>query len=297
MRKLVFVVAVLALLAGAGKASAANVVLEGGATRENGTIKLVSNPTTPFSAVAVKDLRNLQLGEIKFLGAQFNVTDDGCAGGSPRFVLMLDDGRAVNVALGPAPSFNTCALNTWITSGNLVGQLEGCRWHVTSPVNLADPCLDAQELQALASRTVTEIRLVVDAGWAFADGEQTVLVRNVVGHRNVAAPTIGNRMSPGRACHALRAAMTPAVFASTFGSLNANGRNAHGKCASMMAHLKKSGMMPVSTAVLVGALATCKASGASGAALASCVLAQLQAVAPSVQRFTAANGKRKGKKK
>ena len=97
-------------------------------------------------------------------------------GGSPRFALNTSAGN-VFVYLGDLPSF-TCPGGVQQSSGNLIGNEDACRYD-TSQIQPGTQCntysgtvvlLDALGLQ------ITGIQLVVDAGWAFADGEQTVVV-------------------------------------------------------------------------------------------------------------------------
>lgn len=298
MRKLlVTLMTAVVALALAAPATAATVTLFGGATQQTGAVQLVSNladtdTANNFSGIRITGLGDLQLSELKVLASEFNVTDDGCGGGSPRFVLILDDGRAVNVAFGPAPSFTGCTLNAWQNSGNLIGQTEGCRWHVTSPPALADPCMTLAEIEALGARTITEVLVVVDSGWFFTDQEQTILIRNVLINRTIAVSTLTG-LNPSKACKAQRDLMGPAAFAALYGTATSNQKNAHGKCVSAMAHARSSGTLAVAQATIMSAAASCKADGKSGRALGACVKAQVQAF---VNTQTTRAGK-KGKKR
>ena len=282
-RLLITLTTALAALVLAAPSYAATVTLFGSATQESGHVKLVSDlsdasTANDFGGISITGLGGLTVGGLEFLGAQFNVTDDGCGGGSPRFVLVLDNGAAVNVALGNPPSFTSCPLNQWISSGSLVGQFEGCRWHITSPPALADPCLTAAELQVFASRTITEIRLVADAGWFFADKEQTVLVRNVLVNGTLVGGTVKNgALNPARTCRAMQDVMTASAFRTAFGT-NANGRNAFGKCVSIMAKAKQGGTLAAFQTAVLNAVNACKASGATGAALTHCVVDDVRAM-------------------
>jgi hypothetical protein len=83
--------------------------------------------------------------------------------------------KNIFVYIGPPPNYVGCAQG-WLSSGNLVGtgsavdtgQIGG------SPY---DPIAHAQT--AYGSYPVTGIQLVADAGWAFTDLIQTVLIDNV----------------------------------------------------------------------------------------------------------------------
>ena len=184
---------------------------------------------------------------IATLSTELNVTDDDCSGGSPRFQIQVQTpsgAKNVFVYLGPAPSFTGCSPNVWIASGNLIGSTDG-RFD-TSQVQAGTQVSTYAQAQALVgSYQVTGISLVVDSGWAFADKEQTVMVRNVKindstfftpGGTNP-GPGQGNGKSPAKACKQLRADMGVDAFRAAFGT-NHNGRNAFGKCVSKMARMK-----------------------------------------------------------
>ncbi|OGH48045.1 MAG: hypothetical protein A3A51_02625 [Candidatus Levybacteria bacterium RIFCSPLOWO2_01_FULL_39_10] len=127
------------------------------------------------------------LADLTTLSTDFNVTDDDCGGGSPRFQVRIDfdnDGVVsagdanVFVYLGPSPNYTGCTPNTWVPSGNLVtdpnpvwdtGQVGGTFY---------DTYADAVTLTA--GLNVLRISLVVDSSWMFGDVEQTVLVDNVL---------------------------------------------------------------------------------------------------------------------
>src|SRR5207244_1340575 len=62
------------------------------------------------------------------LGTDFNPTVGGCGGGSPRFSIQLASGKNVFVYLGPSPNFTGCTLNSWQSSGNLIGNNDTGRY-------------------------------------------------------------------------------------------------------------------------------------------------------------------------
>jgi hypothetical protein len=251
VRKLV--TSALVALAGlvfAGPAAAQTFTLEGGATNEGTHIKLVSDATHPSSAIAFSMPAGTTFADIETLSAEYNVTDDDCGGGSPRFQLTLDDGKNVFAYFGPSPTFTGCTANTWLATGNLVGNNEACRWD-TSQVAPGTQCTTYDAARTLlASRVVSSVRLVVDSGWRFADGEQTVLVRNVVVDGVTAGPT---GMNAAQTCRELRESMGETAFRNEFGT-NINKRNAFGKCVSRMATMKAAERREVANAA-----ATCKA--------------------------------------
>ena len=244
------VIGVAAVLTGA--ALAATGTPFGGATTSNGVLTLVSNTGDSGSANDASGANFTGTGVTTFssiatLSTEFNVTDDDCSGGSPRFQIQVQTpsgAKNVFVYLGPAPSFTGCSPNVWIASGNLIGSTDG-RFD-TSQVQAGTQVSTYAQAQALVgSYQVTGISLVVDSGWAFADKEQTVMVRNVKindstffipGGTNP-GPGEGKGKSPAKACKQLRADMGPDAFRAAFGT-NHNGRNAFGKCVSKMARMK-----------------------------------------------------------
>ena len=122
----------------------------------------------------------------------------------------------------------------------------------------------AQANALVGSLQVTGISLVVDSGWAFADKEQTVMVRNVKindstfftpGGTNP-GPGQGNGKSPAQACKQLRADIGADAFRAAFGT-NHNGRNAFGKCVSKMARMKSDDARAAAVTRIEQAVAKC----------------------------------------
>ena len=307
MRKLITTLtAVAAALALAAPATAATATLFGGATKEGNNVQLVSNladasATNDFSGISITGLGDLQLSELQTLSSKFNVTDDGCGGGSPRFVLILDNGTAVNVAWGPSPNFTGCQLNAWIDTGNLVGQTEGCRWHITSPPAQADPCMTPQEIAALGSRTITEVRVIVDSGWFFSDQEQTALVCDIRINNMLLVPCAGETPAPAtknaaQACRQQRTLMGTAAFAQLWGT-NVNKRNAFGKCVSAMAKAKKNGEAADFQTAILAATLLCQAEGKTGAELGTCVKSRTSAARADALKAKKTTKATKGKRK
>lgn len=113
--------------------------------------------------------------------------DDSCAGGSPRFQVNVedpdsDDEGNIFVYIGPPPGYTGCPPSVWLNTGDL---LEGINPIDTSQLDggtFYDPYATA--LTKYGDYVVTGVQLVVDAGWAFADGEQTARVDNtdIAGH-------------------------------------------------------------------------------------------------------------------
>ncbi len=180
MRKILMgATAVIVSLAMAIPALAAE-SLFGDATVANGSVTLVSDATPGWGGIALDDANGLTFSNLTTLSADFNATDDGCAGGSPRFQINVDVGggdvRNIFAYMGTEPNY-TCALNTWTNSTNVVG---GTRFIDTSQLpggTFYDTY--AHALATYGSYPITGIQVVVDSGWAFTDGEQTVLIDNI----------------------------------------------------------------------------------------------------------------------
>ena len=126
------------------------------------------------------------LADLTTLSTDFNVTDDDCGGGSPRFQLRIDfdnDGvvgagdKNIFVYPGPYPNFTGCTPNTWTSTGNLVTDSDK-RWD-TGQVGGTFYDTYANAVALTAGLKVLRISMVVDSSWMFGDSEQTVLVDNI----------------------------------------------------------------------------------------------------------------------
>jgi|SRR3989344_202754 len=175
-----------------GVFAAPSFTLFGGASNVAGEISLVSDlsnvdPADDFSGIRFDGTLPATLAGLATLSVDYNVTDDDCAGGSPRFQVRVDmdmDGvvsagdKNVFVYLGPLPSFTGCTPNTWVSSGNLVTDPD-LRWD-TGQVGGTFYDSYANATTLTAGKSVLRISLVVDSAWVFGDSEQTVLVDNAV---------------------------------------------------------------------------------------------------------------------
>jgi hypothetical protein len=309
MKRLIVTLAAMAALVIAPAAWAADgATLFGGATQNaDGSVQLVSNTgdaatTNDFSGVSFPVPSGTTFGSLTTLSAQYNVTDDDCGGGSPRFQINVG-GKNVFVYFGPSPSFTGCAQNTWSSTGNLVGTSDACRVD-TSQLPGGKQCSTWAEAVALiGSQAVTGIQLVVDSGWFFADKEQTVLVRNVTINGTTfltqpSQPGGGGQVNAAKLCKAQRSSMGSASAFNELWGTNANDRNAYGKCVSAVAHARNAGKTQQQ---ILDAITACKAQGKSGAALGACVAATdgVAATKTEAQERAAQNkgkGKGKGKK-
>jgi hypothetical protein len=128
----------------------------------------------------------LPWSDLDMLQIDYNVTDDDCGGGSPRFQINVDttgdgvsDGN-VHVAIGPSPNFTDCAPG-WQSTGNLIGNEDSGRYDYSQFGG--SPFTRYSNVPAsVQAGTVVGIQVVVDGSWNTAatggDGEQTVLVDN-----------------------------------------------------------------------------------------------------------------------
>lgn len=231
-------------------ALAATVTPFGGATVNDGILTLVSNTgdagsTNDASGATFTDVGVTTFASITQLSAEFDVTDDDCLAGSPRFQIRVQTpsgDRNVFVYLDPTPTVSGgCAASTWLSTGNLVGSTVNGQFDTSQIQSGTQVSTYAQTLALVGSYPVTGISLVVDSGWAFTDKEQTVQVRNVrinaaTFYTGEAQPPAGSGLNPAKACKQLRTDMGAAAFRVKYGT-NRNGANAYGKCVSAMARM------------------------------------------------------------
>jgi hypothetical protein len=141
-------------------------------------IQLVSDADPGYGGIDFTIPTNLTFADLNTLSTDFNVTDDDCAAGSPRFQIEVSTPtgpKNIFVYLGDAPNYTGCVPNTWISSGDLLesgltidtSQLAGGAFY--------DSYADA--LAEFGTYPITSISLVVDSGYA-SGGEQTVLIDN-----------------------------------------------------------------------------------------------------------------------
>lgn len=251
MRRLITLAVITACAAVIAPAAlAATATPFGGATVADGVLTLVSNTgdtdaTNDFSGARFTDTGVTTFSSITTLATEFNVTDDDCTDGSPRFQIRVQTPSSgeknVFVYLGPTPSFKGCSPNAWIVSGDLTDSAE-LRVDLTQ-VGGAFYSTWAQAVALVGAYQVTGISLVVDSGAVFTDKEQTVKIRNVkinssTFYTGETTPGNGNGgLNAAQACKTLRTEMGTAAFKLKYGT-NANGSNAYGKCVSAMARMK-----------------------------------------------------------
>lgn len=309
MRKLLLAaVAALALAATAPALAADGSTTFGGATVENGTATLVANvgnasTADDFSGVTVPVPTGLTFGQITELSAEYNVTNDDCGAGSPRFQIKVG-GKNVFVYLGPAGTFTGCAQNTWLSTGNLVGTADACRVDTSQFTGGTQCSTWAAAVTLLGSQLVEGVSLVVDSSWnsptqtnpAFTDKEQTVLVRNVkLNDKTYFVPTQpggggGTKVNPTTACKAQKAAMGTAAFNELW-HINAQS-NGIGKCVSATAKARNAAAQQAS---IMNAAKTCKAKGLKGEKLGQCVAATDRVAATKTEAEERKAAKKRGR--
>jgi hypothetical protein len=181
-----FVLAFLALVQGTSAAAAGGYHLFGDAQIVSGgnpgsAAQLRSDADPGYGGVDFEIAAGLTFAQLTQLATDYNITDDQCGGGSPRFQLNTSGGN-IFVYLGPSPAFVGCTPG-WQSSGNLIGNNEACRYD-TSQLLAGTQCNTyASTLALFGGVTITGIQLVVDSGWSAVasggDGEETILVDNV----------------------------------------------------------------------------------------------------------------------
>lgn len=155
--------------------------LDGTATETGGVLQITSTANTAGSADFLTG-SGLLFTDLDTLSTDYNVTDDDCGGGSPRFALGIsndaDDAVEgyVPVYIGPVPSFTGCAAG-WQDTGNLIGTTD-TRYDLTQ---FGGPFYGtyADAVALVGSGSIMDLLLVVDAGWSQPDQEQTILFDNV----------------------------------------------------------------------------------------------------------------------
>lgn len=278
-RLLAAVVGVTAMAVAAPAYAADGFTLSGTAKLQGNKVELVSDfsdasTANDFGAISFPVPSGATLATLTTLSAEFNVTDDNCGGGSPRFQITIG-GKNVFVYFGPAPTFNACPTDIWISTGNLVGTSDQCRVD-TSQLIAGTQCTTwAAAVAALGAQPITAIQLVVDGGWAQPDKEQTVLVRSVtINDQTFITPgqpkPPAGKLNPAKLCQAERTRLGAPAFKELWGA-NGNDKNAFGKCVSTMAQARNAGQTQQQ---IVTAIAACKAKGLSGAPLGACVAAK-----------------------
>lgn len=271
-RLLVAVVAVMATAVAAPAYAANGFTLFGTATLQGNQVQLVSDfsdtsTATDFGGINFSVPSGTTLATLTTLSAQFNVTNDDCGGGSPRFQINIG-GKNVFVYFGPTPSFSGCPTG-WTSTGNLIGSTDS-RFDLTQ---FGGPFYGtyADALALVGAQPITGIQLVVDGGWSQPDKEQTVLVRKVtINDQKLKPKPPTAKVNPAKFCKAERARMGAAAFNELWGT-NANDRNAFGKCVSTIAHAKNARQTQQQ---IMAAIAACQAKGLSGAPLGACVAAK-----------------------
>jgi hypothetical protein len=278
MRKFLFAAVAALALAATAPALAADPTTGGTATITNGVATLVSNtsvtntPADDFGYLQLPLPAGLTLAQVTELSAEYNVTDDDCGGGSPRFEINYGVNQNMFVYFGPSPSFTGCLPpNTWLSTGNVVGTFDQCRVD-TAQLSPGTQCSTWAAAVALKGTTpINYIRVVVDGGWKLADGEQTVMVRNVkLNGTTFLTPSTPPtpKVNPTTACKAQQTALGRAAFNELW---NKDGTsNGFGKCVSAAA--KAQNLSAMHTRIM-NASKTCKAKGLRGEKLGQCVAA------------------------
>jgi hypothetical protein len=301
LRKLLLAAVAALALAAAAPALAADPTTGGTATITNGVATLVSNtsvantPADDFGYIELPLPAGLTLAQITELSAEFNATDDECSGGSPRFEINYALNQNMFVYFGPSPSseFAGCTANTWLSTGNVVGNADAGRNDTSQLTGGSYGTSWAAAVALVGTQPINYIRVVVDGGWKFADGEQTVMLRNVKLNGTTfltpEAPT-PPKVNPTTACKAQKAALGTAAFNELWGA-NAHS-NGIGKCVSATAKARNATAQQAS---ILNAAKTCKAKGLKGEKLGQCVAANDHVAATKTEAEERKAARKKGR--
>ena len=123
----------------------------------------------------------------------------------------------------------------------------------------------------VGTQPINSIRVVVDGGWKFADGEQTVQLRNVkLNGTTFLTPTTPTpvKVNPTTACKAQQAALGRTAFNELWAKSGT--MNGFGKCVSAAAKARNLAAMQTQ---IMNASKACKAKGLKGERLGQCVAA------------------------
>ena len=280
MRKLLLLAVAGLALATAAPALAANPTTSGSATITDNVGTIVSNtavantPADDGGAITFPIASGLTLAQITQLSAEFNVTDDDCSAGSPRFAINLrPEQERLRLPRSVADVHGGCTANTWLSTGNLVGTSDACRVD-TSQISPGTQCTTTWASAAvtlMGSQTINSISFVVDSGWSPADKEQTVQVKNVKINNDTfltTTPPTTPKVNPAKLCQAQKTAMGTAAFNELW-HINAQS-NGIGKCVSATAKARNANTQQTQ---IMNASKACKAKGHKGAKLGQCVAA------------------------
>ncbi|MEX2646574.1 MAG: right-handed parallel beta-helix repeat-containing protein [Gaiellaceae bacterium] len=162
-------------------------IVAGGNPGKAARIRSDASVAPGFGGVSFPPTSPIAWPDLATLSADFNVTDDGCGGGSPRISLGVDtdnDGvrnGVVHIAIGPSPSFTGCA-SGWQSTGNLIGNEDAGRYDFSQFGGSTFTTYSNAPTSVENGQVVTAI-IVVDGSWNAAatggDSEQTVLVDNI----------------------------------------------------------------------------------------------------------------------
>ncbi len=148
--------------------------------------------------------------DLDIVSSDYNVTNDNCGGGSPRYQIKVDtnndgvsDGN-VHVAIGPSPLFTGCLLG-WQSTGNVIGNEDAGRYDYSQFGGSPFTTYSNAPASVVAGEAIS-VQLVVDGSWnapaTGGDSEQTVLFDNVLINSDLHtfdanAPTSSNACKKG----------------------------------------------------------------------------------------------------
>ena len=150
-----------------------------------GSYTLVSDASPGYGGIDYNTPSSFNFSDINYLGTeQTPEADDTCVGGSPRFQLNVDTD-------GDGESDGNVFVHTQFVPGGCpgdTGDLTGTNGEIAGTYDLGQIGGSSYTTYSDASAyfaanptyRIVGIQLVVDSGWAFSDGEQTITVTPMV---------------------------------------------------------------------------------------------------------------------
>jgi hypothetical protein len=119
-------------------------------------------------------LRGATLDQLSNLATQYYVDDGGLGsncfgGGSPRFDVVMSDGKEIHVYFGTYPAFADCPpKNTWLSTANFATDAAGLRWDTSQVCSgtFYNTYTGAVTCANAAGLTINSILISIDGGWS-----------------------------------------------------------------------------------------------------------------------------------
>ena len=143
----------------------------------NGPFSLTSNATPTYSYVDFIPNQTFSLNNIVGMSANFTDISGGADGGSPRFVVQLQNGNFYTTYVGTPPSFNDnnpAAFTTAYSNFNFVNATNDTGFENSGTYKTFASFQSGSD----GSQIVTDVFFIVDGGWA-ANGPQALTLKSL----------------------------------------------------------------------------------------------------------------------